>query len=386
MLVDIIRMPPAFGVPLDRRITICADPQVPQGILEPVVHWPLVPLVHKRLMVGSLVDIQPQNLYKAIHISDDSQWVFETVFAVEDADRVHCLYTKMISSQSVSIAVSVAACREYQSTRNHLMSLSNFVTSWDSSFDGRYEGALTIGNKPSNFVVPPVFGQRSLWGHIHRLLDMQNATSPEPPAELAYKPLYYHAPMLLEALVDGKFYRSPFYEVAGRYPGVEIVRDKWFDYENISYQAHHRGYETCCINHPEFDSIALALLSMNPAKFTVSALISHAIDWLPALWLTRAYYDPYQSVLYGMGFNDKKYAESLTQILSLAVMTYCRLHGIDYNLFMVDPEDRSSVTISKNIYDEVVITFHDMKTDRYEAYYSSFPTLALATLSVGWYR
>lgn len=383
MLIDIIRMPPLFGIPIKRSLKIYSGNRHPLDYSPNHVHWPTIPLYQENIIVGSDIADVPKHLYKAIHASDDNLFVFETVFEM-NGNRFTCLYTKIISSQTVDFAMSINSIIYYSQAQSRTLPLSHFIATADKLQDQHYETNLPSKHTLIDGIVPAIFGVNQLRDYINTILETRKQGLSARHLNLVYKPIYDYEPSVFEALLDGQFHKSPFHEIKNSYSMIRVVPDKWFSYETNYYNSRIFGFY-CHINHPEFDSVALAIARVVSTKFTVTSLISHVVDRLQDLWLVREFNDSYQPFLRGIDVNTKQRKQELSEIFDQCVMIYCRLFKIDYNSYMLNKFDDSSITISKNIHDEIAITFHDLISDRYICFYTSLPVLLLTTLSVGSY-
>jgi hypothetical protein len=384
MLIDILRMPPAFGIPIDRQHTITNgetnDYHNPRTVV-----WQGLPIYGDRLNVGAKINKTPSNLFKAIHVSDDSTHVFETVFSMEhnleETDAV-CLYTKVISSSAVRMAVSLDAVRYYHVGPHRLLPISHFLLGNRlPSLGSGGISSLTVYNPVEN-LVPPILDLNLLQVAFTQALELGPDVLNKRLAH-AYYPIYAYTPGVMQALLNGRFHRSPFSEIPVEHPNIQIPRDKWFRWENVQFAVEARGMRVE-LNHPAFSGQVMNIMSLTPTKFQITASLFDVLEGHTDCWLASYYEDSY-SVM--GGFSWERMKQAIKVIMDECLVNYCRLHLIDYSEFMynMSSKDRSSINISKNIYDEVEITFHDQVHDRYVCYYSSFPTLALSTLSVGWH-
>lgn len=383
MLIDIIRMPPIFGIPINRSLKIYSGDKHPFDYFPNHVHWPTLPLHQENIVVGSAISKVPEHLYKAIHVSYDNMFVFETVFAME-LNRCICLYTKIISGNSVEFGLSINAIDHYRQDQIKTLPLSHFIATADRLQDNHYETTLLSKHIAIDNIVPAILGVNELQQYISLILETRKKGLSASHLNLEYKPLYNHEPSVFEALLNGQFHKSPFHEIKSNHSPIRVVQDKWFIYETNYYSSKVFGFY-CHINHPEFDSVALAIAKVVSTKFTITSLISHVVDGLKDLWLIREFDDVYQPFLRGIDVNSQQLKQELSNIFDECVTIYCRLFEIDYNSYMCNKFDDSSITISKNIHDEVAITFHDLISDRYVCFYTSLPALLLTTLSVGSY-
>lgn len=384
MLIDIFRMPPVLGIPTDRRVDIHCGDQPPSDLGRRILHWKSAPFYHDDIVVGSLIDRAPENVYKAVYVSQDSKWVFETVFAMESKSCCICLYTKLISPIDVNVGISLNAIQSYQNDRPQLLPISHFIRAGDANHIEHYETALTTSVNILDSIVPPIFGDRNLGTYLDHLLEDRHRGQIGSTLNRIYEPIYDHEPSVFRAMIEGQFERSPFTQIIASHPSVNIQKDRFYNYEELHYMITSRGFSSQ-INYEPFDSLALAIIQLPPTKLSVSALMSHAVDEIKDVWLIREFSDSYQGLLRGMYFDEAYYKQTIATILHHCVIVYCQLYSIDHRVYLEKVGDQSCVTISKNIYDEVAITFHDFIEDRCVCFYSSFTSLALSTLSVGWY-
>jgi hypothetical protein len=381
MLIDLIRMPPVFGIPTLRQFTLTTQPNI-NGNPSNTLVWYSLPLYHDQLEVGAPVDSTPKQLYKAIHLSDDEKHVFETVFSMENGDAV-CLYTRIINSGGVHIGISLNAIKYYQSHPRNIFPISHFLISNQlPGVDSVVTSPLILSNPMQN-IVPPILETKLLSKALSAYMDVGTQVI-DMRLAYGYYPLYQQAPGILNALLDGRFDKSPFKEMPGYHPSFQIKSDRWFKCEQLKFANEARGAEIH-INHQAFDEPVLALMNLFPTSIEIVTLMGHALDRLDfrILGVVKAYDDPYDLVT-KHSIND--HYETVTDILYNCVVAYCRLYQINYEVFMGTQSDRSSITVARNIYDEIEITIHDVHHGRYVSFYSSFPALALSTLSVGWYR
>lgn len=384
MLIDIIRMPPVLGLPIDRRATVYVGEDVPANPTGPYVHWPTAPFVRRELHIGSLITQSPQNLFKAIHISQDSKWIFETVYAMEEATSGVCLYSKIISAKGSIIGISSSSVSYYRGDRfNKLVPISQFVSKENFYNSATQDIAILTKIHTAEDIVPPVFSDRDLWNTIDWSVMDDSFQYPKLPSVMVYKPLYDHVPQIFNALIDGVFWKPPHTEILGYHPNIDVAHDKWFNYEELSYSSMARGMSRI-VNHPDFDDLVLDMLNLFATKISISSTLHDALHSITPSWTNRNFEDPYHPFFLGMETNAY-YEKRLLTVFYEVTLVYCKIFKIDSEIFATNSYDNSSVTVSKNIYDEVSFTVHDIVHDRYISFYSTFPGLALATRSVGIY-
>lgn len=396
MLIDIHKMPPTFGIPIDRHLVIYSGNQIEPDFSSPYAYWPSVPLYHNKLHVGCHIRHKPDHLYKAFHVSSENDYIFETVFSVEP-DGSHknnciCLYTKIISRTNCTIGISLRAIDHYQDKKVTIYPVTNLIAPPSRDLNQSHRQALLFTPTGNDNIVPPVFNEQHLSRYISHITEFSSKGLGPDQLGMIYKPIYDHEPQLFEALIRGRFTKSPFHELTSYHPSVSLDRDKWFIYEETSYTSSARGLEVM-VNHPAFDLLALEMISLFPGKISLQCLMTHAIDGLKDVWLTKNYYNPYHYLFKSEGFSltDEEFfhRERLEAIFYQCAITYCQIANVDSRIF-TEPHHQnfvedSSITINKNLYDEISFTFHDIKSDSYVSFYSSFPALMLSTMSVGWY-
>lgn len=372
MLISLVRMPPVFGVPLDRRFYVTLEGNSTRSVEGNHAIWPSRPLSRSNFETGSHIERAPSHPFKTIHVSQNRRYVFETVFSVEPSASV-CLYTKIIEAGGSLIGISLPAIHHYQSSQKDIKPTM-------------YSVIPNHAHSITDNVVPPVFGSDALWAYINRLIDARASRGMDMRLGWAYAPIYDHIPVVYDALVHGCYSRQPFTEIPVSYPMVEIKPDKWFNYHEIAFSQEARGLEAYR-NDSRFDSIALAMMLLGPTKFSMTSSITNAFDGHVNLWVTNDFQDTYRPILFGALNGTKLFTDSLIQIFHHAVRLYCNIYqispGVFYQNELLTESAQSSVTLSKNIYDEISITFHDLIHDRYVCFYTSFPAIALATLSAG---
>jgi hypothetical protein len=236
---------------------------------------------------------------------------------------------------------------------------------------------------PFKTIVRPIFCQTSMDDEVIKAVEFVETGLPDVADISLYKSLYHDAPDVLEALITGQFTKSPFNNVIFPYPHVNLLhRDKWF-FKDVSQFVSNVRSGTVHFNAQEFDSIVQKFISIRPAKMMMTLLISHAIDGILDLGITRHFEDPY---IHLFGTTQQLFdaiRNDIADILFSSILAYCQIYDIDYTEFSRTSGDMSSLTLEKNSYDEVTISFHDTLNDRYVSFYTNYSLICLGTFGVG---
>lgn len=203
--------------------------------------------------------------------------------------------------------------------------------------------------------------------------------------EWDYKPLLDYVPSVFEGLLTGQFHYSPLGEFRKPHPMIRIPQDFEFLYERLEKQVVEKGYHSYT-NVKAFDNVVLHIAKLFASKITLTAMLGHVVDDIREFWLVTDYEDPYHDVLKVPGgisrFQEIAFRDEMAYILRECLTIYCRLYNIDYGRYAEYPRDTSSMTITKNIYDEISVIFHDVVSGNYVCFYFCFPALVLGTLTV----
>jgi hypothetical protein len=343
---------------------------------------PSVP-VTRPVRLGSKVDGPFDQLYKLHHVSHDGQYIFETV-VMPEADWTLCLYTKIISAHGVVIGVSVNAVRQLRDNAGPLLPIENLLSSKSNMF---FEEGFYF-DRPSamdSYIVPPVFGEESLFQHVMMVQDHIGSFTQAQSVSLGniYKPILEHVPTVYKALQEGEFLsRSPFYEIGSRHPYIDFVPEKWFLYQEAAHHA-KAGTAVFHANYDNFDTVALAMMTMSVSSFRVTTSLSAALNGNALVMVSEAMHDPYFGVLHGVPGQQRvqQLQSQLSHVFYQAFQAYCHISRHPFELYTQDHE--STITLIKTVGEEVGVLIHDQMTDNHVMFYTSFPALAMATLMVG---
>jgi hypothetical protein len=374
MLIDVLKMPPVFGMPIERAVHL--DGGI-GSMVDAISHI-------TSMTLGNQVTEKLRNLYKAIYLSQDERYIFEVVFTGDSPER--CLYVKMIYPTGTIVGISVKTLQHYNATGVPMVPISEIILSPSPStipYSGQYMVSSLSG---VHSIAPPVYDTSMVWDYVLRVLDIKKRGPLEEHNILSvFQPVYEHVPGVMDALLSGTFFRSPLLEMQRPHPSFYITPEKWFLYNEVAYRTQIMQTDTR-VNQPEFDPLVLRAVLMPQTKFSYTTLISYAIDGIRDVGDPREYRDPYQFMLNGPTLDLSLYHAILADLLFKATMAYCRIKEIDSMSYLENAKDRSTITITRNIYDEVCFTFHDHLRGEITCFYSAFPALALVTQSVGYYQ
>lgn len=393
MLMDIVSMPDPIGLPLSRQLDVHVGRDLKTWSDYQSVYWPLPDGPSNQYRLGSQITAMLHPLIKVIDISPNDQFIFETVLG-RNGSQWRCLYSKCLSRHQCLIGVSLPTIRLLRADADHLANLSHLFFRKTSDGQTPFSDAEMILSQ----IAPVIFSQDDLWSYIGQLSDIKDFEMPAPYMGLQYKPFYTHAPHVMHALVDGVYLENPYEEIGQRHLHAHVIDDQRFliPPRRQSYPEHTH------INHPDFDDIACNVVKTRPNAFTLSCLISHAWDGISDLWSYQYWSDPYQLILTTPYRNDDALRDMLVSIFHRSVIAYCHMFHISPNVFLSgldrpypteskmnhDDHDHnrlSSVTVSKTLYDEMLVTIHDTIHGNYVSFYTEFTALAMATRSVGWW-
>lgn len=369
MQIGILRMPPVGGVPLYRETAFSNNTLLRQvGVCMTFGDPP------GDIVLGSNIIRTPEQLYKVVHVSHDSQYVFETVFSKEHHGTV-CLYTKIIGT-TIDTVISLPAIDFYKAHPEPLAPLSDIIT------DRYWRKSSVTSPQVFRTLTPPIFTKDTLDAYVADTVDViEGVTHPWLLLE-RYKCIYQNEPSVLEALISGTFLKSPFNMVTMNHPQITLKEDKW-SFQDLSLYKNRVTGGSIYYNQRDFDPVVMELISLRPASIAFTVLIHHAMDGLLELGVTRRMVDPYMNALGLSTAHFDSIKQSLRHIAVESIILYCRLYGIDPKCFGATREDKSSITIEKTMSDEISISFHDLVHDRYVSFYTCFPLMALGTMGVG---
>lgn len=374
MLIDLIRLPTNIHTPLDRRINLITSHT------KNTIHNDRGIYIHgllssqADLTIGGKTEGRFDNLYKATHISRDEKFIFETVFSIMDGIG-YCLYSKILSANSALIGISSDSVRRYQTTTTPTSSITDFI--------GEEDG-IRYCNGGDITIVPPIFGESSLRDYVDQLSN-EVYTNPNFVSDYLsrYKPIHQHAPTVSEAFCTGRFFKLPTFELIHTHPLIQIHHHKWRLYEQLQMKIIANGC-TVYTDHPMFDELMVRIATSLPLNYSSTSIIDHAVDGIDLLWLIREYHDPFTHIFSNRV--SESYNNTLTHIFNHCVRIYCNSFRVDINSFRNEKYNPSTITITKNSYEEVCIIVDDKINNHHACFYTFLPSLLMTTLSMGWYR
>lgn len=372
MDTGILKMPVICGVPLYRETPISSKTLL-RSVDVRVDDRFDKPFNPPEIILGTDIVRVPRSLFKSIKVLDKERVVVESVFSSE-GDSAICLYIKIVSRDKTDVLISMNGINTYHGGNHSVIPLSLIVKK-------KYWKVCEITDIFCN-IVKPIYGYESLNTEVIEIInDLESAAYTRRDMDL-YHLLYKEAPDVFTALVSGRFIRSPKNNLLTNHPCVNLNEDRWFfkDVMNFSIKI-REGISH--YNQQEFDEIAHSLISIRPAKMSMTLLMSHAIDGLIDLCVVRHFFDPYLHLFDNPRSLFDNIRKDLSSLVSKAALLYCQIYDIDYSLFFRSSNESSSMTIDKNINDEVTISFHDLVNDRYVSFYTYYPLISLGTFGVG---
>lgn len=366
MLIDVLALPPSRYGPVDRRYRTCSDKVFHDHHLNPFGPDHLS-FQAPDLVLGNHIKSLPRMQYKAVYSSPENQTVFEVVYAM-DLSGCHCLYVKTLSNE-VDVMIPAATIRRHIAGTNNTFTLGELLS------ESYYHTSAPLLFSAS---VPPVFSEKSLKEETHLLIStVEERFTPD-----RLQQLYHHEPVILGAVLRGTFLKAPHTTLHNPLPYVPLNNPRWSLLEEEDFNNHvspGRSY----FNHPRFDDIVIDLLWLRPTEIKYSILMGHAVDGFTTLGVTNHLRDAYQYTLPDVPNYLPRIHERLSEVLKDCMDAYCELFNYDKLVFSKSAEMDSVLVIEKNIYDEVTISFKDVINNRYTRFYTSFPTIALATWGMG---
>lgn len=354
---------------IDRRISFSTERLLWQ--IEPAT---LIQNDYKfhNVRLGSVCENIPSNVYKAIYISNDGEWVFEVVYARERG-LSRCLYVKTIGS-NVTVGISLESIIHYSHTPQPVKPLGHILNdiSW-MHLGGREASDLQL-------IVSPIFGKESIDQEVIRLIatdiDLRELT------RLQWEPMYRHEPGILGAMITGAFLKDPQNEVQGICSYFNPLSRKNDSAYTLWYRANAFGGRIYC-DQFEFDPLILAILKVPISEFSITVSFTDGLECIINTGVLNHYHDPYSQILP----RSISYAEDTIKsegwIVQEAIWLYSQIFDVDvYD--RSSTVDRSYVTISKNIFDEVIIEYRDYHASNHVGIYGNLTSLSLVTQSVGY--
>lgn len=328
---------------------------------------------NSNISLGSDITKSPNRLFKTITVCPSRSVVVETVFSIEQ-DRFIFLYAKVIGIKT-KVLISLNGINTFRQGNDSVKPLFLLVA------ESYWRKSKTDIRITSLSIVDPIFDLTSINYEVIQVLDQIETGGVTSEKYEILQMLYQEAPDILEAMIKGYFERSPFLEIPMYHPFPYPEEEKWSLHQTSNYVNNSR----CGIihfNQQEFDDLVYRLILLRPSKLTLTINLSHAIEGLLDLSVINHFHD-YYSEVFPFGANTfNSIREDLKSIVTASVYTYCQIYDIDFNVFS-ENTSKSSLTLEKNIYDEVSFTFHDYINDRVVTFYSYFSLTSLGTFGAG---
>lgn len=393
MQLGILQLPDAVGLPADKRIQVPAI-ELFRGTVAERDPYLYRRCGRKEVTLGAKVNRQPTKLFKVFNATRDGSHVFETVFADEGRYWV-CLYTKSIS-QVVNVHISMNGISFYHAQLRRPLTFQNIVRDcWGHE-------SMYLNENDLHSLLPGIYDDRGVRMMFSDLSSIAYDYSDWQTTTPDIKALFDNDPQVLEALIAGRFVTSPVNRIDQPYPGVFIEPERWSLQEIANHSARVRK-GTVYTNHPNFDHIVHDVVTMRVSHIDAIFLVEDLIVAVTDITAGKDIRDIYQAVLPTPEDRVINYQFEVHALMREAMELYCQLFAIDPNNFRSErrgntppipgwgeetlpkSEMKSTITLNKNIYDEVLITIHDAIHDRYVLFYGYYPCIALTTRSIATY-
>jgi hypothetical protein len=330
---------------------------------------------YQDIRLGSVCNNLPSKTYKAIYLSNDSKWAFEVVYAVERGLE-RCIYVKMIGDSDVHIGISLESILHYSDSPVTLVSIGTILSSINFLRDCK------ILNQDLQSIISPLFGREAVDREVVRLLEATDDKAFQNLTAKTWNPLYVNEPNVLGALINGAFVRSPHNELRGINPLFRPMLRHNDPANNLSYRAIAFDGMLYC-NQIEFDPITMTILKFPVAEFSLTVSFTDGLEGILNTGVMRYFSDPYSSVVQEMWYTNESILSFLGGVVQETLWAYgmvfdCDLYARQGNI------DRSSLTISKNMFDEILFEFNDTEANHKVAVYNNLTSLALVSQGAGY--
>lgn len=327
----------------------------------------------KGIVLGTEISALPSNVYKSIFVTHDGSYLFEVAYAME-RNEAHCIYVKMIGS-TTTVAASLETILYYSDGRSRVAPLSSLV--------GELNWMRKMNVVPHDLqsIVPVVSGREALDREIVNLVDHESDLFVYKSTQKKWEPLLYYEPGILEALMRGKFIRPPHTDVRGVYPFLTVN-----DSGRLRLNINHRISSFAGPIHDDqclFDDALLSVMKLQPTDFSFMISFTDALDGVVSTGVFTQFLDPYETVLR----REKDYHEQFVRALGGISHELLWIYGQVYDTNVGQPrkrKDASTITITKTIYDEVLIEFDDKQEQCRLGIYGNLVSMALTTQGVGY--
>ena len=357
MQIDIVKLPRAVGLPIDRCIVL--DNRLDSSTL----------------IVGRRLINQLDTLYKTTHIDPTNTYILEVVHTYTEDNGWLVIYVKLIDKGKCSIGISSRA-------------ISALTYGPQCLPVGYYLDNHVLGNRSIVFpdLIPPIFSDMSLHHHIYHLYndDYWNIDEYYFSLNAMYKPIFERFPTIGATVIDSGFNRPPYNLCPVQHPSIDIKHTRWNLREEISFR-HDVTLCSVYTNQPQFDEICLKILTHLPSIITISASMTTIMDGVSLFYVTNTH-DPYRYIFSKTPEQLTAINTTVLNIFREAIHEYIKLFRLHDQLSHVAFNKSSQITIHKNSYDEIAVIVSDYTHGNHACFYTSIPALMLTTRSMGWYN
>lgn len=375
MLTAVIPIPQARSITIDRRMSVTEghilnqiDPSQRNSFAGLDMNAP-----HQFVLGGQTTHLPP-NVFKAVYVSYDGLYIFETVYVMDLGEAV-VLYTKIIHSHTV-IGISFVGTGQYRADHRRYIPLSLILSdiNWMNRFQPEQSDIYSI--------VAPTYNRETLDQEVGILAHLEDGGFFRRESCRRWDALHRYEPVILEALLGGRYIRAPHHSLQSYHNGLDFKTIGHIRTDDIRYRM-KTFKQNLHFNCDSFDSIALNLVELRPAEFIIQLSFTDALHGVFQTAITKRFIDPYHAVKPMNSHEEQTVINTLQSVFREALWEYSQI--FDINIYDTERRnDTSFITISKNMNDEILFEFNDTVLRRNTAFYTSFPMLAIATLSAGY--
>lgn len=374
MLSEIINIPVHILAPTDRRVALTSQDLLRQ--IEPSPYFNGRDGDTVDILLGGLVQRQPYNVKKAIYVALDGSCAFEVVF-YDDLGKMRCLYTKIIAPRETEIGISYEGIRPFRDgDMDHGKSLATIIS------EINWMRTTRITSDDLQLIIAPIYHREMLDAEVVAINEFDHEDLFYNGVFDRWRPLFVHEPSVLEAMMRGTFLKAPQMEARTPNPFLLPTRVKPIFYPADGLvMSNPNGV---FYNHDAFDVLATRIMRLRIPEFSIMLSFDAIVEGHIVQSVMDHYHDIYEYLLSTQGIIRSSIYNTLSSIFQEALYTYTRLFDVDlYSEHRCSRIDQSIVTIRKNLYDEILIEFHDRADNRKIQFYTSFPILAMATQGAG---
>lgn len=375
MLISILPMPPIV-TPVHMNNLYATAEEIFRNVPESCKPCRSIRSSKEPYILGAMISEAAPRLYKATHLGPDGRTIFESVFAHESTKDV-MLYTKTFVDQRTNVSISLNGLRHFAHLPDNLTSLIDIVKNlW--VYDRRFTEMEDIAS-----IVPLFNSLKEVQTGVADLINYAYDFQHHAWLRDQYKSLYREEPYLLEGLLHGVFSQSPFRKQRYSLGGVALQPERFYLYQQMLKS--RAAFDAIPVFHSsEINTTLATLIAQLPPKVSINSKLCFVVEGILDLEVSPYIADPYWSIRdrveNELGLLQKKIVESLREVL----YRYCDIHLISPFQFLEREHRASSITIEKNIHDEILIIIHDTVRDTNEMLYGYLPALALTTKAVGY--